>query len=67
MTTAAPTITLAPFTDWGLIWAWLHERPEAHLDDSAGSTLEAFSEEMDGRLRRGESVYGVFLDDRPVG
>ena len=64
---AAPTIMLAPFTDWAMIWAWVHERPSAHLDDSAGTTLEAFCEEMDSRLRCGESVYGVFLDGKPVG
>jgi RimJ/RimL family protein N-acetyltransferase len=64
---AAPTITLALFDDWERIWAWVHERPSAHLDDSAGTTLNAFADEMDSRVRRGELVYGVFLDGKPVG
>jgi len=64
-----PNVTLREATEADLpaLWAMIHEHPEAHLDDTAGTTLEAFADEMASRLARGERLWSVVVDGQMAG
>jgi RimJ/RimL family protein N-acetyltransferase len=53
--------------DWHLLWGWIHERPEAHFDDSCPLTFPQFRKEISGRLKRKEQLWGIHLSGLPVG
>lgn len=50
-----------------LLWDWMHEYPDAHLDDTAPVGLSAFVREMTDRHGRGERSFGVWVDGAPAG
>jgi RimJ/RimL family protein N-acetyltransferase len=61
-TTVAEVELLTPH-----LWAWMHEYPEANLDDTAPATGEAFTHEMIRRLATGERLWAVSQDGETVG
>ena len=56
-----------PRTWYPLLWEWIQEHPEAHLDDTVTRELSAFVAEMTRRQGQGERSWGVWVDGAPAG
>ena len=51
---------------WPLLWAWMQESPQWHLDDASPTTAEGFYTLLESRLEAGEWLLGVFVNGQPA-
>ncbi len=73
MSVSLQTSAVIALQPWDIAWtprlfAWLHEHPESHFDDTMPrDSMEAFSDEIVSRQARGERLYAVLVDGQPAG
>jgi RimJ/RimL family protein N-acetyltransferase len=65
------TLRELPAAEWpgqaDTLWYLLHERPEAHFDDTAPHSFPAFLAVLHDRQRAGERLFGIEADGMLIG